>query len=199
MQPTRATVSSGYWGPPHRQMPALITLWHRAKNRRGDATDGIRCGFTRQDSDSSGNQVLQDSTRSFRIRPDQSPLRTTIPTNGLASTRGLIHRSCVLQAGNSIMIQTVELVFKRLRAEAGICRPDGARYQPRLHDFRHTFAVTRLVTWYREGKNVQRLLPHLSSGACPYYRDLWLPRINERTPSGSPSLLRAVCSTGGEP
>ena len=27
---------------------------------------------------------------------------------------------------------------------------------------RHTFAVVRLVTWYREGKNVQRLLPHLS-------------------------------------
>lgn len=27
---------------------------------------------------------------------------------------------------------------------------------------RHTFAVVRLVAWYREGKNVQRLLPHLS-------------------------------------
>jgi site-specific recombinase XerD len=65
--------------------------------------------------------------------------------------------------GDSITIQTAELVFKRLRAEAGICRPPGVRYQPRLHDFRHTFAVTRLVTWYREGKNVQRLLPHLST------------------------------------
>jgi integrase/recombinase XerD len=65
--------------------------------------------------------------------------------------------------GNSITIQTAELVFKRLRAEAGIFRPEGTRYQPRLHDFRHTFAVTRLVTWYREGKNVQRLLPHLAT------------------------------------
>jgi hypothetical protein len=27
---------------------------------------------------------------------------------------------------------------------------------------RHTFAVVRLTDWYREGKNVQRLLPHLS-------------------------------------
>jgi site-specific recombinase XerD len=67
------------------------------------------------------------------------------------------------RTGNSITIQTAELVFYRLRAEAGISRSDGARYQPRLHDFRHTFAVTRLVTWYREGKNVQRLLPHLST------------------------------------
>jgi integrase len=37
------------------------------------------------------------------------------------------------------------------------------RYQPRLHDFRHTFAVSRLIAWYREGKDVQRLLPHLST------------------------------------
>jgi integrase len=42
-------------------------------------------------------------------------------------------------------------------------RTDGFYYQPRLHDFRHTFAVRRLVTWYREGKNVQRLLPHLAT------------------------------------
>lgn len=56
-----------------------------------------------------------------------------------------------------------ELVFKRLRQQAGVYRSKDARYQPRLHDFRHTFAVVRLVTWYREGKNVQRLLPHLST------------------------------------
>ena len=45
---------------------------------------------------------------------------------------------------------------------------DSARYQPRLHDFRHTFAVTRLLTWYREGKDVQRMLPLLSTylGHC---------------------------------
>jgi site-specific recombinase XerD len=32
-----------------------------------------------------------------------------------------------------------------------------------MRHFRHTFAVVRLVTWYREGKNVQRLLPHLTT------------------------------------
>ena len=65
--------------------------------------------------------------------------------------------------GDSISRQTAELVFKRLREHAGVSRPNDARFQPRLHDFRHTFAVVRLVTWYREGKNVQRLLPHLST------------------------------------
>jgi len=58
--------------------------------------------------------------------------------------------------------------FQWLRKEAGVLRFDTARYQPRLHDFRHTFAVTRLVTWYREGKDVQRMLPLLSTylGHC---------------------------------
>src|SRR5487761_1831220 len=58
--------------------------------------------------------------------------------------------------------------FQWLRKEAGVLRFDSARYQPRLHDFRHTFAVTRLVTWYREGKDVQRLLHFLSTylGHC---------------------------------
>jgi site-specific recombinase XerD len=54
-------------------------------------------------------------------------------------------------------------VFQSLRTEVGIMRFDGGRFQPRLHDFRHTFAVRRLVSWYREGKDVQRLLPHLST------------------------------------
>jgi site-specific recombinase XerD len=65
--------------------------------------------------------------------------------------------------GQRILLQTAELVFKRIREQAGIRRPPGTSYQPRLHDFRHTFAMTRLITWYREGKNVQRLLPHLAT------------------------------------
>jgi len=65
--------------------------------------------------------------------------------------------------GGPILRQTAELVFKRLREQAGVSRSKDARFQPRLHDFRHTFAVVRLVTWYRESKNVQRLLPHLST------------------------------------
>ena len=58
--------------------------------------------------------------------------------------------------------------FQWLRKEAGVLRFDSPRFQPRLHDFRHTFAVTRLLTWYREGKDVQRMLPLLSTylGHC---------------------------------
>lgn len=34
---------------------------------------------------------------------------------------------------------------------------------PHPHDLRHTFAVRRLVTWYKEGKDVQALLPALAT------------------------------------
>lgn len=53
--------------------------------------------------------------------------------------------------------------FRNLCEHAGIRRQDQARYQPRPHDLRHTFAVHRLTTWYRQGADVQRLLPHLST------------------------------------
>jgi len=65
--------------------------------------------------------------------------------------------------GEPLTRAAAELAFKAVRQQAGVSRSADARYQPRLHDFRHTFAVVRLVTWYREGRNVQRLLPHLTT------------------------------------
>ena len=56
-----------------------------------------------------------------------------------------------------------EEAFKQLSRQAKVSRIDGSRYQPRLHDMRHTYAVTRLVRWYREGADVQRLLPQLAT------------------------------------
>jgi integrase/recombinase XerD len=40
--------------------------------------------------------------------------------------------------------------------ESALCRLCRARHK------RHTFAVHRLMSWYRQGADVQRLLPHLS-------------------------------------
>lgn len=57
----------------------------------------------------------------------------------------------------------VNRTFRKLRAKAGVLRTDGARYQPRIHDLRHSFAVDRLTSWYRAGADVQRLLPKLST------------------------------------
>jgi site-specific recombinase XerD len=53
--------------------------------------------------------------------------------------------------------------FKRIRNKAGIVGKEGSTYPPRLHDLRHTFAVHHLTRWYQEKKDVQKLLPILST------------------------------------
>jgi site-specific recombinase XerD len=66
--------------------------------------------------------------------------------------------------GDAVTRQTAENAFCRLRIRAGVLRNDACpRHQPRLHDLRHAFTVHRLVSWYRTGADVQRLLPHLST------------------------------------
>ena len=65
----------------------------------------------------------------------------------------------VVRSGARLKDGTVRKSFRRLRNYARICRPGGQR--PRLHDLRHSFAVHRLVAWYQQGADVQRLLPKL--------------------------------------
>jgi integrase/recombinase XerD len=48
--------------------------------------------------------------------------------------------------------------FRLLRASAGIAPP-----LPRLHCLRHSFAVHRVLTWYRQNRDVNALLPALST------------------------------------
>lgn len=67
------------------------------------------------------------------------------------------------QRGQRLSRAGAEYAFKQLRESARVCRDDNARYQPRLHDMRHTFALSRLLSWYREGADVQRLLPQLAT------------------------------------
>ena len=67
------------------------------------------------------------------------------------------------RTGHAITLQQLEKVFTRLRKHAGIEHPLPARWQPRLHDLRHTFAVHRLIAWYREGADVQSCLPLLAT------------------------------------
>jgi len=64
--------------------------------------------------------------------------------------------------GKILNIHTVKGAFPRLRKAAGIYRTDKSKFQPRMHDLRHTFAVHRLVSWYQEHADLQKLLPILS-------------------------------------
>lgn len=69
----------------------------------------------------------------------------------------------VLRRGTATSVSIIEYAFRRLCRHVNIHRSDGARYQPRLHDARHSFAVNRLTSWYRQGADVQKLLPRLAT------------------------------------
>jgi len=69
----------------------------------------------------------------------------------------------VLRRGAPLSIHIVRAAFIRLRNYAGVRRDDGARYQPRLHDMRHSFVVRRLTSWYEQSGDVQKLLPQLAT------------------------------------
>lgn len=61
---------------------------------------------------------------------------------------------------------TARRMFAVLSCAIGLRPPTGSRRWgrgPRLQDFRHTFATTRLVEWYRAGLDVERELPKLST------------------------------------
>ena len=69
----------------------------------------------------------------------------------------------VSRIGEGMTRRTAETIFSQLRRRARVQRYDGGRFQPRLHDLRHSFAVHRLISWYRQGADVQRLLPQLAT------------------------------------
>jgi integrase/recombinase XerD len=52
--------------------------------------------------------------------------------------------------------------FLEIIRKLGIRGPKG-HAGPRVHDFRHSFAVNRLLAWYREGSNLSAKLPLLST------------------------------------
>jgi len=56
---------------------------------------------------------------------------------------------------------TLQLSFWDLTRRVGLRGPVGKG--PRFHDLRHTFAVQRLIAWYKSGVDVQTMLPALAT------------------------------------
>lgn len=91
-------------------------------------------------------------------------LTTYIERRGALPTP-LGDRSALLSTrfGQRLIYQRVVMFFQRVRSGAGIVCPHGEPRPPRLHDLRHTAAVHRVLAWYRDGKDVQQLLPRLAT------------------------------------
>jgi len=99
----------------------------------------------------------------------------------------------VSDRGRPLESSTVRRTFYQLSHHTGLRRP-ADHHGPRLHDFRHRFAVQTLVEWYRSGQDVERRLPILSTylghahlsdtywylSACPELMGLAKQRMERR-------------------
>lgn len=68
----------------------------------------------------------------------------------------------VSRTGNRLDKGGTSRTFYRLSRQIGLREPT-ARHGPRLHDFRHRYAIQTLINWYRSGQDVERRLPELST------------------------------------
>jgi integrase len=68
----------------------------------------------------------------------------------------------VTRSGTRLNDAYVHRVFYQVSRAIGI-RGVGASHGPRLHDFRHRFAIETLLRWYDDGQPVERRLPVLST------------------------------------
>jgi len=68
----------------------------------------------------------------------------------------------VSERGQRLPYKTVGGIFSQLRQQLGI-KGSATSRRPRIHDLRHRFAVNTLIRWYREGVDVERCLPRLST------------------------------------
>lgn len=65
------------------------------------------------------------------------------------------------ERGRPLHHVTVNQTFHRLLQRSGI--PRDTPTSPRIHDLRHTFAVHKLLAWYRDGMDVNVRLPWLAT------------------------------------
>ncbi len=68
----------------------------------------------------------------------------------------------VTSRGTKLEKPFLSQIFRDLSRQIGIRKP-GVRHGPRLHDFRHRFAIETLLRWYRTGEQVTRRMPVLST------------------------------------
>ncbi len=95
---------------------------------------------------------LADELRRYAAIRAQRPLR-----EGMAST----FLAC--RDGSPLNKSIVQNAFRATLRVAGIDTNKPGCRAPCLHSLRHGFASNRLASWYREGADVQKLLPALST------------------------------------
>lgn len=80
----------------------------------------------------------------------------------------------VAEGGGQLNVKQVYPVFHQLSRQIGLRAPQSDT-RPRLHDFRHRYAVETLLRWYRAGEDIDARIPTLSTflGHCDVRDTYW--------------------------
>jgi len=68
----------------------------------------------------------------------------------------------LLRPKKPLQYSPARIYFRQIANAAGVRKNPPGRRGPAWHSLRHTFAVRRLLTWYRAGADVRSLLPNLA-------------------------------------
>lgn len=172
------------WRLPAATHETLLGLLAATGLRVGEA---LRLEPTDIDRDNAVLVIRQSKFGKSRLVP-------ILPDTLAAIDRYVEHRDQLLRAertttrlfssvrGTEVIYPVVQQVFRHLcdTAQIGV----GASRPPRIHDLRHTFAVTVLTGWYRNGDDIEVRLPALSTYLG--HRD---PRSTYWYLSAAPELL----------
>jgi integrase/recombinase XerD len=135
------------------------------------AVTGLRAGevvrLDRTDVDLAGGVITVRDTKFGKSRQVLLHPTAAVAMRDYARTRddtvGLVGAPAFfVSTRGRLLVNTIDYTFADLVEKARIRVQAGAR-SPRLHDFRHSFAVSTLLDWYRAGVDVQERLPLLST------------------------------------
>lgn len=150
-------------------------------------SEACRLNTDDMDVDDAVLTVRDSKFGKHRQLPIQASALTALQNylSATSSLRPLAAGSAVLitSLGTRLDSTNTARTFRDLLTTAGI-DGRGGRRRPRLHDLRHTFAVTTLLGWYREGVDVQARLPWLAT-----YLGHVDPKSTYWYLTGSPELL----------
>jgi integrase/recombinase XerD len=146
-------------------MHTLLLLLYGTGMRIGEAlsltlqdVDLENCVLTLRDAKFFKTRLVPIGPRLTRVLRDYLSCRYQLPLPWGTDSAFLATRT-----GIRMDYRRVNRLFHRLRRRAEIRRECTARYQPRIHDIRHTAAVHRVIAWYRAGMDVQQILPQLAT------------------------------------
>jgi len=124
-------------------------------------------GLDRADVDLASGVIMVRRTKFFKDRLVPVHPSVLVVLDQYARLRDAAHPQSqslaffLHQWGGRFSKHTLQMTFWDLTRRAGLRGDSGDG--PTFHDLRHTFAVRRLVAWYREGRDVQALLPMLAT------------------------------------